>query len=186
MFDFTNLLKAIVYPEEDVPLYGVLRSPWFGISDAELCRAASGSGWTLMWRLQKYAASHADTKISRAVGCLARWHAEIREEPLVPFLRRVIAESGIMTVYGGLSFGKEAAANLEKLVGIARSRSRNRPFSVYEFLSVLDTCMDEEFDEREGVVTDERDNRVKILTVHSSKVWSIRFLFSVLPGMRIS
>ncbi|HKM42046.1 MAG TPA: UvrD-helicase domain-containing protein [Methanocorpusculum sp.] len=169
VFDFTNLLKAIVYPEEDVPLYGVLRSPWFGISDAELCRAASGSGWTLMWRLQKYAASHADTKISRAVGCLARWHAEIREEPLVPFLRRVIAESGIMTVYGGLSFGKEAAANLEKLVGIARSRSRNRPFSVYEFLSVLDTCMDEEFDEREGVVTDERDNRVKILTVHSSK-----------------
>jgi ATP-dependent helicase/nuclease subunit A len=169
VFDFLNLLKAIVYPDEDVPLYGVLRSPWFGISDAELCRAASGSRMNLICRMQDYAASHADSKIFQAVETLARWHEEVCREPLVPFLRRVIAESGILTVYGGLSFGREAAANLEKLVGIARSRSRNRPFSVYEFISVLDTCMEEEFDEREGVVTDERDNRVKILTVHSSK-----------------
>jgi len=169
VFDFTNLLKAIVYPEEDIPLYGVLRSPYFGISDAELCRAAAGSSWTLMWRLQKYAAANPDSKIKRAVENLARWHAEIREEPLVPFLSHLIAESGIMAVYGGLPFGREAAANLQKLVGIARSRSMNRPFSVYEYLRILDTCMDEGFDEREGTVTSEEDDRVKILTVHASK-----------------
>ncbi len=169
VFDFTNLLKAIVYPEEDIPLYGVLRSPYFGISDAELCRAAAGSSWTLMWRLQKYAAANPDSKIKRAVESLSRWHAEIREEPLVPFLSQLIAESGVMAVYGGLPFGREAAANLQKLVGIARSRSMNRPFSVYEYLKILNTCMDEGFDEREGTVTSEEDDRVKILTVHASK-----------------
>jgi len=169
VFDFTNLLKAIVYPEEDVPLYGVLRSPWFGISDAELCRAAAGSRKGLMTRLKSSAASDPDGKICRAVETLARWHEEIRHEPLVLFLRRVIAESGILSVYGGLPFGREAAANLEKLVAIARSRSANRPFSVYEYLGILDTCMEEGFDEREGIVAGGEDDRVKILTVHSAK-----------------
>ncbi len=169
VFDFTNLLKAIVYPEEDIPLYGVLRSPYFGISDAELCRAASNSGGPLIWRLRKYAAEHPDSKIGKAVGDFARWHAEIGGEPLVPFLSRLIAESGIAAVYGGLPFGREAAANLEKLVGIARSRSMNRPFSVYEYLGILDTCMEEEFDEREGTIAGGEDDRVKILTVHSAK-----------------
>jgi len=45
----------------------------------------------------------------------------------------------------------------------------NRPFSVYEYLGILDTCMEEEFDEREGMVPSEEDDRVKILTVHASK-----------------
>lgn len=169
VFDFTNLLKAIVYPEEDISLYGVLRSPYFGISDAELCRAASNSGGPLIWRLRKYAAEHPDSKIGKAVGDFARWHAEIGTEPLVPFLSRLIAESGVLSVYGGLPFGREAAANLEKLIGIARSRSMNRPFSVYEYLGILDTCMEEEFDEREGTIAGGEDDRVKILTVHSAK-----------------
>ncbi len=169
VFDFTNLLKAIVYPEEDIPLYGVLRSPFFGISDAELCRAASNSGGPLIRRLRTYAAANPDSKIGKAVGDLARWHAEIGTEPLVPFLSRLIAESGITAVYGGLPFGREATANLEKLVAIARSRSMNRPFSVYEYLGILDTCMEEEFDEREGTVPSEEDDRVKIMTVHASK-----------------
>ncbi len=169
VFDFTNLLKAIVYPEEDIPLYGVLRSPYFGISDAELCRAASNSGRPLIWRLKKYAEEQPDSKIKKAVEDLARWHAEIGTEPLVPFLSRLIAETGIAAVYGGLPFGREAAANLEKLVALARSRSANRPFSVYEYLGILDTCMDEEFDEREGMVPGDEDDRVKILTVHASK-----------------
>ncbi|ABN07489.1 UvrD/REP helicase [Methanocorpusculum labreanum Z] len=169
VFDFTNLLKAIVYPEEDIPLYGVLKSPYFGISDAELCRAAAGSGRPLIWRLRNYATANPDSKIGKAVGDLARWHAEIGTEPFVPFLSRLIAESGIAAVYGGLPFGREATANLEKLVAIARSRSMNRPFSVYEYLGILDTCMEEEFDEREGMVPSEEDDRVKILTVHASK-----------------
>ncbi len=45
----------------------------------------------------------------------------------------------------------------------------NRPFSVYEYLGILDTCMEEEFDEREGTVPSEEDDRVKIMTVHASK-----------------
>ncbi|HJJ30610.1 MAG TPA: UvrD-helicase domain-containing protein, partial [Methanocorpusculum sp.] len=169
VFDFTNLLKAIVYPEQDIPLYGVLRSPYFGISDAELCAASGGNGGPLIRRLKQYASAEPNSKVSRAVSELSRWNREIREEPFVPFLRRLIAESGILAVYGGLAFGREAAANLEKLVHIARNRSSSRPFSVYEFLTIMDTCMEEEFNEREGVVTDERDDRVKILTVHSSK-----------------
>ncbi len=169
VFDFTNLLKAIVYPEEDIPLYGVLRSPYFGISDAELCRAASNSGRPLIWRLRTYATANPDSKIGKAVGDLARWHAEIGTEPFVPFLSRLIAESGIAAVYGGLPFGREATANLEKLVGVARSRSMNRPFSVYEYLRILDTCMEEEFDEREGTIPSQEDDRVKIMTVHASK-----------------
>ncbi|HJJ42657.1 MAG TPA: UvrD-helicase domain-containing protein, partial [Methanocorpusculum sp.] len=169
VFDFTNLLKAIVYPEQDIPLYGTLRSPYFGISDAELCAASAGNGGPLILRLKRFSASNPNSKVSRAVSELSRWNTEIREESFVPFLRRLIAESGILSVYGGLPFGREATANLEKLVHIARNRSSNRPFSVYEYLTIMDTCMEEEFDEREGIVTDERDDRVKIMTVHASK-----------------
>jgi ATP-dependent helicase/nuclease subunit A len=183
VFDFTNLLKAIVYPEEDIPLYGVLRSPYFGISDAELCRAASNSEGSLIRRLRTYAAENPYSKIKKAVEHLGRWHAEIGTEPFVPFLSRLIAESGIAAVYGGLPFGREATANLEKLVGVARSRSMNRPFSVYEYLRILDTCMDEEFDEREGTVTGEKDDRVKIMTVHASKGLEYPILALCFAGM---
>lgn len=169
VYDFSNLLKAVLYPEDPVPFYGALRSPYFGLSDSELCTAGRFcEGRSFAEKFAAYA-EKAGGRAKEAADLLNRWRAEAAQKPLTAFLRGIIYESGILSVYGGLTHGPEMTANLEKLVDIARSKEAAGAFSLSRFLDILDVCIEEGIDEGEGE-TDEGDaDCVKILTVHASK-----------------
>ncbi|MDO5845562.1 MAG: UvrD-helicase domain-containing protein [Methanocorpusculum sp.] len=169
VYDFSNLLKAVLYPEDPVPLYGALRSPYFGLSDADLCAGRMyGREGSFAKRFSLYAKA-AGGAVLLADEQLRRWRTAVSQKLLREFLHDVVVESGILSVYAGIPHGAEMTANLEKLLDIARSKEAAGAFSCQRFLDVLDICIEEEIDEGEGEAESGAEDCVKILTVHAAK-----------------
>ena len=167
--DLRNVLSAVLYPEEDIPLYGALRSPYFAVSDAELETAAHGKRGILLSRLQRYAKENPDCRTAAALSSIKRWQEYASHLHPAETVRRILAESEIFSIYAGISGGAQMEGNLLKLLDILRSRADARPFSLYEFVELLETSMDAELQEGDGEPADDAGNRVRIMTVHASK-----------------
>ncbi len=105
---------------DDIALYGgALRSPFFGLSDADIFRAAGGRGGRggLFSRLSEDATG----PVADACRMLARWQAYARREPPSVLVSRIIRESGMYAVCAGQKNGDQKTANLRKITEIARS-----------------------------------------------------------------
>lgn len=167
--DLRNVLSAVLYPEEDVSLYGALRSPYFSVSDAELESAAHKESGTLSYRLNKYAKANPESRVAAALQDLRRWREYARHLSPSAALQRILQESEIFSLYSSVSGGTQMEGNLIKLQDILRSRSSAKPFSLQEFVALLDVSMEGDLQEGDGEPADDSGDRVKIMTVHSSK-----------------
>ena len=167
--DLYHLLSAVLCPEDDVPLYGALRSPYCSLSDAELEEALSGTFGTLHSRLSGYAEENPNSRIAEVLSNLSRWREYAKQMTPTVCLERILSESEIYSVYAGLPDGDRREGNLQKLCALLRTRCSSKAFSLYEFLSLLERSMDSAVIDSEGEPGEERTGRVRIITVHSSK-----------------
>lgn len=168
IYDIVNVLKAVAFPEDDVSLYGALRSPYLGISDETLCRcSAENTSKPLVSRLEE----SEEPEILSALETLKSFKKISHEMTLVRFVNEVIRRCGILSVYSGLPSGSDEIANLEKFVDMVSSKTVGASVSLPAFLKTVDTCIEEEISEESSSGEDESDgsDRVKILTIHASK-----------------
>ncbi len=180
IFDLYNLLRFLDRPRDDVALYGVLRSPYFALSDAALYRIArSGGGGSLWDRLRRSAA--ADSNLASAVSHLESWLEHAHREPPARLIERILRDSAIYAVYGGMPEGTQIIANVEKLVGLARGAQRIVTASLGDFVEDLRRRIDEEQREGEAPLDLESGNAVNVMTVHASK--GLEFPVVVVPDM---
>ncbi|HJJ65675.1 MAG TPA: hypothetical protein O0X48_05145, partial [Methanocorpusculum sp.] len=84
-------------------------------------------------------------------------------------LEKIISESEILAVYAGLDDGDRMEANLMKLLGIVRAKAVSSPFSLIEFVSLLEKSIKLNVADGSADPLDERSGRVRIITIHSSK-----------------
>lgn len=175
--DITSLFTFLARPEDDLALYGVLRSPWFGYSDAALYRTSGGDGRHLLARLR----SADDEDSARAAALLDRWLAYARREPLDRLVSRILTESGIHAVYAALDGGDQMAANLGKVAAMIRERGQSGIYTLddcaRDFAAATASGRDEEEAPVEGSVRD----AVTVMTVHASK--GLQFPVVILPWM---
>lgn len=164
--DITQLLSVVAGLGDDIALYGVLRSPYFGIPDAELCIAGGGSYYG---RVIRYAAENPGSRIAAAAARLKEWQTSAGTEPLPELLRRILRESGMYAVYGGMRNGRYALANLEKLIGLARSQVRRRAMPLPEFVRMLATGAEQEIKESVAQIDLPEGDAVRVMTVHAAK-----------------
>jgi ATP-dependent helicase/nuclease subunit A len=179
--DLFNLLKFLDNVLDDVALYGILRSPYFGISDVQLHKIAKSGSGSLWSRAQQYSQLHESTAVSNAVRLLEDWSSRAHVEPIADLLRGIIERSGIYAVYGGLEDGSRIIANLEKFLQIARNAQMHGITSISDFSAELELLIDEAPMEGEGQIDTENANVVKIMTVHASK--GLEFPIVVIPDM---
>lgn len=166
VLDMYNLLEAVTCPDVDTSLYAALRSPYFGISDGELCRIRKGTG-PFISDLRQWAEDHPDSPAGKAYFQLVRWKELADHEPLTRFIRSVITESGILSVYSALPGGPGMSANLEKLLSLARESMTRRAGSPAMFAASLKTSIDSGVKENEQETN--TTGRLKIMTIHASK-----------------
>lgn len=179
--DLFNLLKFLDNILDDVALYGILRSPYFGISDVQLHKIAKSGSGSLWSRAQQYSHLHESISVSNAVRLLEDWLSRAHFEPIADLLRGIIESSGIYAVYGGLEDGSRIIANLEKFLQIARNAQMHGITLISDFAAELELLIDEAPMEGEGQIDTENANVVKIMTVHASK--GLEFPIVVIPDM---
>lgn len=170
VYDLYNILRFLVNHLDDAALYGVLRSPYFGLSDARLFHVARAPGNSLWERLQ--------AEEEPAAATLRGWLSLSRRLPPARLLRRIVDTSGIFAVFGGMAGGGQAAANVEKLIAVAREAGYP---SLGEFTAELGRSIDDGQREGDAPLDLASTDAVFIMTVHAAK--GLEFPVVVVPDL---
>lgn len=176
IIDLRNVCAFLCNPADDIALYGTLRSPYFGLSDADLFRICRGRARGLFEHL----AESADDRAAAAYRQLARWISLVRHVSTSELLSTILDESGVRMVHAALPDGDQTIANIEKLIDFVRSRERPGFYSTDRFVAELDALIGNE--SREGEAETGRfDDAVTVMTVHGSK--GLEFPIVFVPGI---
>jgi ATP-dependent helicase/nuclease subunit A len=184
VYDLCNILSFLEHRHDNVSLVGILRSPYFGLPDTELFRIAQERGMTFWDKLGTYAEKTGPGPASHARDLLGSWQQYAGHVGLVALLRRILAESGVYTVYAALPTGEQILANIEKLVAMARNREESGLYALADFTADLRMAMDEDEREGEAPLDALAENAVNIMTVHAAK--GLEFPIVFVPDMGMS
>lgn len=184
IYDIGNYLQFLANPANDVALAGILRAPFFGVSDVELYEVTQPSSTTSFWqKVQDYVDwtdQPSASPIDSAVGIL-RSHLEICHRiPPSELIRKIVNDTGMVGVLAVGQNGEQRWANYEKLLGIARGFERLGFTDLFDFLEQLDLLIEEE--EGEGQATTQLTaEAVEIMTIHAAK--GLEFPVVILPNL---
>ncbi|MFI5263658.1 MAG: UvrD-helicase domain-containing protein, partial [Candidatus Kapaibacterium sp.] len=183
--DITNYLRFLVNSNDDIALAGVLRSPYFGLSDIDLYRLAPeyDSISNLWERLSLHIASTHNSNIARAYKQLSE-NLQIVGRVSTPFLlQKVITESGIYGVLQSLPDGRQKIANLEKYTRFALAFGKEGYSGIFDFIERIMLLIQR--DEMEAQAEPQNDlNAVHLMTIHNSK--GLEFPIVFLPFLHTS
>ena len=184
IYDIGNYLQFLTNQANDVALAGVLRAPFFGVSDVELYEIAQPPSERSFWeKVQDYVAQtdrSLTLPISEAVEIL-RSHLEICHRiPPSELIRKIVNDTGMVGVLSVGQSGEQRWANYEKLLEIAREFERSGVTDLHDFLGRLNELIEEE--EREGQATTQLTaDAVEIMTIHAAK--GLEFPVVILPNL---
>ena len=184
IYDIGNYLQFLANPANDVALAGILRAPFFGVSDVELYEVTQPSSTTSFWqKVQDYVDwtdQPSTSPIDSAVRIL-RSHLEICHRiPPSELIRKIVNDTGMVGVLAVGQNGEQQWANYEKLLGIAREFERLGFTNLFDFLEQLDLLIEEE--EGEGQATTQLTaEAVEIMTIHAAK--GLEFPVVILPNL---
>lgn len=144
--DLVNLLRALDNPDDDIALFGVLRSPLFGVTDEEiaLCR--------LEQRLAPAAAAER----------LEQLRNSIADAAPQPVLARFLDETGFFA-----RLAPQASANVAKFFSLLDKLAEEQPGDLRAWLDYIDQLR-ANGQETSAPVLDAGD-AVTVLTIHKAK-----------------
>ncbi len=167
-----TLLRAVSNPNDEVALYGALRSIFFGISDEDLLRARV-AGVSLDYRI----AAAEGSPLCRPFAVLRELHEGRLRRPPSETFERLLQGTGAREVLAVRGF--QSIANLNKLGRTLRWLQERMTFS--EAVDTLLTMHQDGIAEGESRVMEETGNAVRILSIHKAK--GLDFPIVLLAGL---
>ncbi|MBS4028811.1 MAG: UvrD-helicase domain-containing protein [Ignavibacteriales bacterium] len=179
--DFSNYFQFLLNQNNDVALAGILRSPFFHLSDAELYAIATqNSDKDTFWEklLAFSQEKNCSEKIRDTTTILLDTISVAHRYPLPFLLQKILDDTGLTGVVAGLPNGEQILANIEKLRRLARAYQGLGYITLFDFTQRLKRLMDDV--EREGQETiAHNSDAVQIMTIHAAK--GLEFPIVVLP-----
>ncbi|HEY2785162.1 MAG TPA: UvrD-helicase domain-containing protein [Fimbriiglobus sp.] len=172
VFDVVTVLRAVENPQDGESLVGVLRSPFFGMSDEGLTLVGThpDGPWAGLHdplRLDRLAQ---DDRFAagRAQKLLGEWRERKDRLPVARLLLRMFADTGFDAATRFAPLPDRQLANLWKLVDIARDFDR-RGLGVAEVVAHLTDRVAAAPKEEQAATTPEEDDVVRLMSVHQAK-----------------
>ncbi|MCB9832963.1 MAG: UvrD-helicase domain-containing protein [Planctomycetes bacterium] len=196
VIDLVSALTAVLDPQDQVALLGLLRSPVLGVPDAALLplwRAGLPGLATRLVGADSAAVAEIDRVVAQAEGnlpaglpelaSLPRWAdllryglralAYLREalesEPVDLFLDRFRTAFGFESQEAARFLGAHRAANLDRFFRVLLEGLRDGERSRRDLLRELVGGVDEGRDEAEGSPGDQTSDAVRIMSIHKAK-----------------
>ncbi|AQQ55121.1 helicase-exonuclease AddAB subunit AddA [Planococcus lenghuensis] len=183
-----NTLRVIDNPYQDVPLAAVLRAPFIGLKENELAqiRLALPQG-TYYDALKEFIRGgtgiRPDTaeKLRRFTVQLEDWRNLARRGSLADLIWQVYMDTNYLEMAGAMSGGKQRQANLRALHDRALEYEKTSFRGLFRFLRFIDRMKARGDDLGTARSLSERENVVRLMTVHKSK--GLEFPVVFLAGM---
>ncbi len=159
------VLRAIENPADAVAVVAALRSPFFGFSDEDIFVFKYGGG--SFNYLRTFGEEFGQLKVS--MERLREWHNGLSKLSLPALVEKVLDESHILPFYLLTPNGEQAVANLLRIAELARAFEFQTVATLRGFVRWLQDREASELAEAEGVLAEEEDDAVQLMTVHAAK-----------------
>lgn len=182
IYDIVNYLSVLLNINNDVALLGLLRSPYFGVSDLDLYRIGTAVAGRSLWERTLQQAAHPDahSSLRRAVETIEEDRAMAGRIPISLLMRRVIEHTGWRGAVIGTERGEQAMANIDKLMEQARTFEQRGFTNLYDFVEQIRSQIEGDEVESEAPINTGRD-AVLLMTMHASK--GLEFPIVFLPTL---
>lgn len=176
VIDMLDLLQWLILPFDNLSLAGILRSPLFSISNEDLIAIKQSSKGSWLERLECYVQqTPGNTSLHRAYQLLTRWQDDASKLPVHDLLDKIYSEANVLARYVAAfpsHLSQRVTANLIRFLELALEMDSGRYPSLTRFsswLSELKQMENEAPDEPVTPSSDDAEQRVQILSVHSAK-----------------
>ncbi|PTM59688.1 UvrD-helicase domain-containing protein [Desmospora activa] len=172
VWDLIHILRLLADPEDRLSLVGCLRSPLCGVSDETLYRLSRREEWYRQpqhWAAWIEDLPYEQLKLSRFVADWNRWRRWVGRIPVADLLERIIRETELREIWATTPHGKQAIANVNKLVRMARQWGEGMTYSLSAWLERLQGTLARQIPETEAPLAPSEQNRVALMTIHQSK-----------------
>jgi ATP-dependent helicase/nuclease subunit A len=174
IYDVYNYLSFIMNKDDDAALVGILRSPFYNLSDDILLEISVENGNSFYEKLKRHSLSNHE--ILNIVKLLEEHLQLSLNTEIYSLLRKVLLQTGYWSVAASKINCDQEIANLEKLIITARNFSNKGFKTLYDFTTFLRESIETMEDEGQAQVAQD-DNTVKLLTIHQAKGLEYKAVF---------
>lgn len=184
-----QVLRVLVNPRQDIPLYGVMHS-FFGRFDEEmlaLLRAESLDRELDLYDAVSQRAAREDSRDPLTLHCreflqfIDTWRSRARYMQVHELLRLLLSETGYEDWCRALPGGEQREANLHMLQAQAGAFDRMSLTGLFAFIRYIDQMHRREVDYGEANTLDENADVVRIMSIHKSK--GLEFPVCIVAGL---
>lgn len=186
-----SFLAIIDNPRQDIPMAAVLRSPLFSFTDEELGQIvlAKGSLYekpydkskenavNLSLQAEKALAPALEEKWQNFQGKLERYRRLSRSLRLHSLLSLIYEETDYYNYVRALPLGEKRQANLDQLLEDAKQFEKGSYSGLFHFIRYIEKVKKQEQDQGEATVFSEKDDLLRIMSIHHSKGLQFKVVF---------
>lgn len=172
VFDLLNLCRCLSDPDDAVSLLGVLRSPFFGLSDDALQALRPEDGdWTkrLSQPPPAFLPEPQRDRIRFADETLRRLRTLKDRIPTAELLTTALELTGYDAALLVEHLGRRKVANLRKLIDQATSFDQAEIFTLQDYVQRLEDSVLEETEEEFATTLPETGEVIRLMSVHQAK-----------------
>jgi ATP-dependent helicase/nuclease subunit A len=169
IFDCLNLCRYLDDVDDEVSLIGVLRSPFFSLSDDAIVALGSAPTAALTERPPPYLTEEQHAQIRFAGQTLAELRAAKDTLPIAQLLALAVERTGYDASLLTEFLGTRKLANLRKLMELARQFDESGLFTLADFVDRLRDAVADETYEPLAATHPESSDVVRLMSIHQSK-----------------
>lgn len=177
VYDLYNYFSFLLDKNNDTALVGILRSPFFNLSDSQIFEISRQREIRYWDKLQSFCVTH--TELSFVVNSLKENIILSKSYDPAGLLRKIFSETNYIAVLTSKPNGQQELANIDKLINLTIAFNKQGFKTLYDYVNFLEESIEKTDDESQAAVAEE-SNSVKILTIHQAKGLEYKavFLFS--------
>ena len=176
VYDVFNYLSFLANPNNDSALIGVLRSPFYTLSDTELFELSLVSENSYFERLKIL--SKRKQELRKIYEQLNKHLQLARTMQISMLIREILMDTGYWAILSSKNNSLQYISNIEKLITAANDFSRQGLRTLFDFVNYLKDAIDSTEDESQAALLSS-DNAVKLMTIHASKGLEFPIVFLI-------
>ncbi|MDH7606051.1 MAG: 3'-5' exonuclease, partial [Melioribacter sp.] len=174
IYDIYNYLSFLINQNDDAALIGILRSPFYTISDTELYEISLEEGKNFF---EKFINKSSQNENYKTIVNQILKHIDMAiSSELYALIRQILLDTNYWAVIASKRNSEQELANINKLISLARNYSKKSFKNLYDFVFALKNSIKTIEDESQAQIVKDED-AVKLLTIHQAKGLEYKAVF---------